>query len=404
MISQHPILSAVPVEEGTQNPYFIRLPDIDITRVTTFAERKYRYDGEVQDVELDELVQDQHNQPFQHHKPEIPFWRLIIYINPWHANELTVLFVFHHSLADTGSGVIFHECFIAALSKPSANATAPNTLIRTLNAPILPPLEALHPLPVSEAFAQKERDGLTFLDVPEHIWSAGKTRVPMIGRFRSVAITAEDTQNFVRTCKEHSTSVTAALQTILASTLFNLLPVHYTTLVCDGAVSLRRWLKAPVDQTSMGCWVGSFSETYKRKRFSWDEARRSGQTIELAVSKGGTDMSVGCFHFIEDFNGYLSAKIGKKRSISFELSNVGAIRRYAAYRPWQLGRVLFSQSANAVGGAFKVSVATGNDMRLNLGFSWQEDILEEPFMNQVIQDVLFQIIELGNAHDRQQPC
>ncbi|KIN06754.1 hypothetical protein OIDMADRAFT_36559 [Oidiodendron maius Zn] len=395
--SQHPNLSAVPVEEETLNPYFIYLTEIEVTQVTTFVKRSLHYDEGSHDAELDEIVQDQHNQPFQHHKPERPFWRLVVLTDLQNESEFMASFVFHHSLADTGSTVIFHECLAAALSRPGANTSKSARVVQTPCTPLLPPLEELNPLTVSEGFAEKARSRFFVHDAPEYIWSAGKTRVPMEVRFRSIAVSVRDTRGFISACKKHHCAVVGPLQTILASTLFSLLPEQYSTLICDGAVSLRRWLNPPVSSKSMGCWVGSFIETYERQQFSWGEARRSRQTIETALSKGGADMAVGCFKYIEDFNEYLSAKIGQPRGTSFEVSNVGAVRPSPVDDSWKLGRVLFSQSANAVGGALKLSVATGNDKGLNLGFSWQNGVLEESFVYLVIQDMLSKIIILGGG-------
>jgi hypothetical protein len=80
MILNQPALSSVPIGEDTPTPHFARLPTIDPYQVVKFVKRKYPVPGKdtnsSDDVELDELLEVQHNTSFT--DTTKPFWRLII--------------------------------------------------------------------------------------------------------------------------------------------------------------------------------------------------------------------------------------------------------------------------------------------------------------------------------------
>jgi len=64
VVTQHRILSAIPVNEHTNKPYFARLPHIDLRTYTQFIEWNKPFSlteaGEV-DSELEELLESQHD-------------------------------------------------------------------------------------------------------------------------------------------------------------------------------------------------------------------------------------------------------------------------------------------------------------------------------------------------------
>lgn len=69
--------------------------------------------------------------------------------------------------------------------------------------------------------------------------------------------------------------------------------------------------------------------------------------------------------------------MGKKRPVSYEVSNIGTVvprdqlDTEEGARALEMGRAVFSQSAAASSTPLKISVVTGGDGRLNLGFTWQ---------------------------------
>ncbi|KAG7144595.1 alcohol acetyltransferase crmB like protein [Verticillium longisporum] len=54
---------------------------------------------------------------------------------------------------------------------------------------------------------------------------------------------------------------------------------------------------------------------------------------------------------------------------------------------WEIGRVLLSRSAVASGAAITVSIATGGDGSLSVGFSWQEGVVGQDVIDKLREGV-----------------
>jgi hypothetical protein len=97
-------------------------------------------------------------------------------------------------------------------------------------------------------------------------------------------------------------------------------------------------------------------------------------------------------------------KLGKPRTESFELSNVGAVKTSMPAKAinvdgsvvksgaedeidgqWRMGKCIFSQSAPVTGAAFLVGAVTGGDGCAVLGFSWLDGSVENEWMINVIK-------------------
>ncbi|KAI9731142.1 MAG: hypothetical protein M1834_005335 [Cirrosporium novae-zelandiae] len=403
LVAQHPSLSTIPIDDGVpeRDAYFVRLPEIDFNTAVTFIESKNIRTGDENgsDVELDKLLEAQHNQSFEGQQiPGLPVWRLIILTNPASQSSFIASFVFHHAIADTGSAMAFHKCFAIALSNVSSEDAAKtlprNAIIQAFDTEMLPSLEQLYELSVSNEFLERERFLTEHPDVPAHVWSGDVAQLPVATRFESLKITKDDARRFVAACRKNDTTVTATLQALVASVLFDLIPEEFTTLNSICPVALRRWLPAPIDEFSMGTWVGIIGETYQRQQgFSWKEACRCRKNIQEVVARKGKDMVSSFPRSIVDFNHYFMDQMGKKRGCSFEISNIGILKM----RPedsWRIGRLVFSQCASATSG-IKVSVATGGDGSLNIGFTWPRGVFDEGLMRAFINRFSAVLLELA---------
>lgn len=180
----------------------------------------------------------------------------------------------------------------------------------------------------------------------------------------------------------------------MASAMFAKLPERYTTLVGDCAVSVRHLMPAPVTARSMGCYVGTFTETYSRPAGSETaseslraDSQRTKATIVAALSSRCAECPIGLLNRIADVGGFFSAKLGQKRWGAFELSNVGTLEDTTPAPDesrYDLESLLFSQSAGATSPVLKISVASGKDGRLGFSFSWQQGVVEDDLIIEVI--------------------
>ncbi|KIX08036.1 uncharacterized protein Z518_02691 [Rhinocladiella mackenziei CBS 650.93] len=437
-IGKHPILSAIPVGENTQSPQFARLPEIDLEKCVLFQERQPSTPApdRDRDVELDELLTIQHNTPFE---PPDPFWRLCILtnLNPTSNDRyrFTAAFVFHHALGDGTSGMVFHRTFHEALSQvltTSSSSAAYKDLSTTLKVqspttPLLPNVESIHAMPVTifHLLSILFREKIWSPPRDPGLWTGSKILTPLVNNVRHFAFSRSETTAFKDLCRANGTTITAALQTLVAGALFSSLPDNWTKLECRGALSARRWLAdAHIDDDSMGVWIQDLNERYLRDEFQtdqiaktlcllpWNEARRSRRTMEQTLALKGQNAGPNLLKYVDDFQKELFlSKVGKERGSSYEVSNLGVFKSKSSPKgeevqrtdkgegraEAEVGRMIFTQSANVTGSAFEVSVVTGQDGCLVLGVSWQKDVVEDTLIEKVIDAVKMEVRRLETA-------
>ncbi|KAI9367050.1 alcohol acetyltransferase [Aspergillus egyptiacus] len=392
LINRHPVLSAIPLGEDTEDPYFVRLPEVDLAQPVSFRKRVQSFpEGDEQDSELESVLQEQHNTGFT--APQ-PYWRLIIFTDDANDKRFTAAFVFHHALGDGTSGKAFHRTFLQALRETaSLKPGEAKQVITPPKTPLLPNLEAIHPLPISLLYLAKIilKELLPFGDDPK-LWAAAPCQVPVKTNLRNIVFSAAETSALVKACRNHDTTVTCALQTAIARSIFAHIPEDYTRIAMAGAISCRSWLKEQISDDEMGVWVQEFAETYTRKAvaqqtFPWSEAQRSRQTIQRELKLQSKNSSVGLLRYIKDYRKQLyEPKIGKPRKYACEVSSLGVVKTENAQDAAlpQIGRVVFSQSSSATGCAIQLSVVTGVDGCLAVAVSFQEGVVDEGLMGKIL--------------------
>ncbi|KAK1139638.1 Alcohol acetyltransferase [Aspergillus melleus] len=390
VIEKHPILSAVPVDIPT-GPRFARLDQIDLDQVVIFSEVQGCTDSK---VALDQMLEDQHNRPFQH-RPRTPFWRVRVLEDPNDRARFILCFCFHHALADTKSALVFHEDLEHELSKPGDGAFV--TIIAASQAPLLPNIEAIHNLPISPRYlASQQQDSHR---TPE-TWSGAPQNLPVRTRVSSMWIPSATLADVKQQCKVQKTTVTALLMSLIARSFFHVLPAEYTSIQGDSAMSLRHFLPLPITSHSMGCYIGTFNEQYMKTSESvWQDARRTKMTIDRAVGTQGADMPLGYLGHVPNMAQWFLDKIGKPRAAGFELSNVGFLQSERSCHRYGIQSLLFSQSAGACSAAVKISAVTGRDGRMGVAFSWQEGVVADNTVNEVMQTLEKLVEEMVQSKD-----
>ncbi|KAI8720333.1 hypothetical protein NCS52_00478400 [Fusarium sp. LHS14.1] len=391
VIAKHPILSAVPLDTVT-TPRFVRLPLLNLKEAVTFIEKPGYKPGATSDPTLDELVQNQHNHPFKQDNTLIPFWRITVLKNPDDCSWFSLCLCFHHSLLDTQSAVIIHQDLEYALASNDKGAAM--EMMEGSHTPLPHPLESMVDLPTSPDFVHAQQS----LGEPAKNWWSGKPQtLPVQTRFSSVWIPSASFTSLRQKCKDQGVTLTATLMSLIAGAFFRVLPPEYSIVQGDCAVSLRRFLPDEIDQRSAGCYVGSLSEVYNRESQSiWKDAKRTKKTIDETLQLRGADMPVGYLKHVPDISGWLSGKIGKRRWAAWELSNAGGFDDAPGLKveDHQVQSVMFSQSASACSGAVKVSAASGRDGRLGLGFTWQQGIVGDEVVKELVQSLIDLIQEI----------
>ncbi|CAI7650671.1 unnamed protein product [Penicillium glandicola] len=395
-IAKHPSLSAIVADDHTQDPYFVRLPRIDLDQVVSFQDRKpgllgTEADGEpTPDLDLQTLLATQHNTPF---RAPNAFWRLCILLDIEDERQFTAAFVYHHAIGDGTSGKAFHQTFLRALGTiDSPDQT--KSIIKPPRLPLLPNIEHMHPMSLSLPYlAKKIFQAKIYSRRPTGLWTGSKVLIPSQTRLRLVPFSKLLVAAIRDRCRQEGTTITALLQTIVARSIFAHIPPEFTRLACAGALSSRRWLSDVITDESMGVWVQDYEETYSRAivapsdgSFPWAEAKRSRKTIQSVLKMKGKNASTSLLQFVDDFQEELClSKVGKDRDKSFEVSNVGVLDPQRDPNLPSIKGVVFSQCASVMGNAIEVSVVTGGDGCLVLAISWQQGVVKADLVNEIIE-------------------
>lgn len=463
----------------------MRLAAIELGRVVRFLEPSdYECrNAEARNSYLESVLEKQHSSPFD--DDSLPLWRVVV-VNfasrsPSSAPaEYAIIFDYHHAIADGKSGLAVHAAILKALNNAKTDAApatgpptktaddgegataaaAPETVaLRVVppEKPLLPAMEDLltyrrslrarvrgflasHRLPAAcggsilSRFVSGTGTG-TDTDVK---WSGAphtyegrpgdnEQRLPPQTRIRVVTIPAATVAALRARCHAEGTSVTAALQVLVAAVLYRSIAGHVppisepspvperatTMLRCATAIEVRRFLPrgCGVDETSVGLWIDGFMTDCRRDRvlagdelISWPEARRHRKRIEHEIRKGDCDLGFGALAAIEqDFEGSLLAKVGKPRDNSFSIINVGVFNGLlpslasssgtaGGYEKkpmeapssstvsrttsgWQVSRMLLSQSAHVNGSAIQFCFASVRDGSMMISLNWQDEVL-----------------------------
>lgn len=392
LIQKHPILSAIPVGEDTNETYFARLPEVDLDQPVSFQKRSSAFPGENEkDIELEELLNIQHNTLFPAPRPH---WRLSVLLDAENKRRFTAAFVFHHGIADGTSAKAFHKTFLEAMHTASEPSKETKRVVPSPSTPLLPNLEAVHPMTISIPYMASvlfKHKIWSWRD--PGLWTGSEIRMPSQTKMRHLVIPQSLATVFKQTCRQNNTTITAALQVIVARALFAQVPDTVSQVQCSGALSSRRWLPDIITDDSIGVWIQDYNESYMRHdilgdSFPWDEAKRSRKTIEGVLSLQGKNASPNMLKYINDFHQELfMSSIGQQRKATFEMSNVGFLSAGSDSSKPQVGRMLFSQSASVTGCATEVSVVMGGDGCLVLAFSWQKGVLDDDLVSSSMEFV-----------------
>lgn len=400
VVRQHPVLFAVPVFADTKEPYWGRLPSIDLKQAVTVVERSQPLDddGEGRDRELDALLEKQHNTNFKAGYGTLPVWRVIILQDYGETHQFTACFIAHHSMTD-GTGLqIFQDSFYKALCNVSSSQAASETehIVYSNDDPIAPSLEELHPLPMPENPRQPE-------DTVASEWTGSPVKLPCRTRYRSLSLPPHLMKPFLQKCRKHKAAPTAALPSLVARVLFDNLPSTAECLICNVPVSLRGDLPSKVVEGVMGNYIDAFKVKLLRSDLEvqdsdasssvgiWNHARKIKEETRryfANVSPSGEPYAnVAIFKLVPDIAAALKATLGQARGESFEVSNLGNFSlptlKGGSNALWKRGKAMLSRSAYAAGGPLVICVLN-TDENIGFGFTWQEDSIDGDVVESVV--------------------
>ncbi|KPA39395.1 hypothetical protein FLAG1_07748 [Fusarium langsethiae] len=325
VLRQHPILFAIPVVPDTEQPYWSRLPSIDLKQVVSFVERSCPLSSDSQtDYELDALLEDRHNTSFKAGYGTLPVWRLII-LQDYHSKDgFMASFCYHHSQCDGTSSQILQDSFQRALCDISSGSVGIQAVevVPSDESSISLPLEDLHPLPLPESLPTPDAAN-------PNEWRGSRVD-NVLG-------------NYIDAFK----------------------------------VQLHR---SDLDQSSEG------AATIWKHAKKVQQATR--QYFANTSPSGEPYANVAIFKLIPDVKAFLASTVGNPRGESFEVSNLGhfpepKILKGDGNPSWRRGKLLLSRCAFASGAPLVICVID-NEESVGIGFTWQADVGDDEVADSVI--------------------
>jgi hypothetical protein len=413
VISQYPSLAVGIVDDSTPSASFVRLSSIDLRRVVHITNFPMNADETTRSRILNETIQARLSARFSD-LATLPLWRLVIF-QPDPSDEdqsIDVALFVHHGIADGTSAVIVIQALRDALNAhKQVNREEEETkyiFTPLMTSNLLPPLEILHPLPVSwtsllyavwRGFFPASRDGL---------WTGQPITRPndcLESRHTFRIVPAAQVSRLLAACRTHGTTLTPLLEVLAARALFAVLPStgDSAAKVLKGVtpINLRAFM-APKYKDAMGVFIASSETMLSRDEVQddvWAEASRVSRSLAHTLDdiKQNRHVNTGMYRYAGDIRAFLEKPIGQPREISFEVSNTGAIDGVgeaqkqdvsSSSTPWRISRLMFSQGGAVVGAAVQFNVGSVRGGPLTISAGWQKGVVEDTIVEAAVDKLV----------------
>ena len=311
-------------------------------------------------------------------------------------------FFYSHAIGDGLSGAAFHLDFLDALnalgSETASSKTVQEPVIEIPKLELLPSLENAGHFPLSikfigweviKEFIIGDKDPKRWTGPPVMFSPETPPKTRMITIFLDSTISAKISAR----CRNNKVTITPMLTVLLARHVATAYP-KYSRFLGTIAIQLRRFTgvssRQMVNHVS-GATVKCSTATNGERGYvpcyyvDWEAIRACRAIIDGAAKSPKNQITI-MLRFLSNIEDYFRSRVGKDRSWSFELSNVG-LEDGGVYRDGiaKFRRLVFSQSANVPEAPYVFSIASvkGGDMAIAL--TWQDGILEEAKAKQVME-------------------
>ncbi|KAK7050603.1 alcohol acetyltransferase [Favolaschia claudopus] len=388
-------------KEDTPDLTFVKLPNIDLSRVVVFTTDLER--------DLQTALEWHLSTPLENTQADLPLWRLEV------LPDNTIILAAHHAILDGLSHAAFHTALLEALNTSlslgvhSDSDSGPVAEIPEVFLPrTLEELVDIRPSLYNIANAFYE------LLVPKS-WQPGFTAwtgrpVPatptLKTQVRLLSLSPSDAARLADSCRTHKATINSALYALSVSTLATLLtststlpPQHslakYKTVSILTPLSARPLLN--ISPTAFGNYITSH-HTFPalNPTFSWDLATRFAS--ELKAQRGSTTGygALGIMRMAEkQYVKFFKGTLGKKRRFGVALSNLGrvdpsvhSVLKGNSGDEQQCGieEMFFSPCDPVMGAALGISVVGDPRGGLNIVFKWGVDSLHTQFVEKFVEE------------------
>jgi hypothetical protein len=404
VVCQQPIMGVSVVDETPRAASWVRLDTIDLQEVTKFI----TIPGGQQ------FVEDEHQKPFER-LGELPLWRVVV---AEHQSDTAgspasgdfdtssadtmfdVGFFYNHAIGDGLSGAAFHLDFLDALNalgaETASSKTASEPVIEIPKLELLPNLEEAGRFPLSIKFIGWEiiKEFVIGDKDPER-WTGPPVmfspETPPKTRMLTIVLDSTISAKISARCRHNKATITPLLTILIARHLANAYP-KYSRFLGTIAIQLRRFTgvsnRQMVNQVSgvtVNCSTKGGKGYVSCNLVDWEAIRTCRSVIDGAAKSPANQITI-LLKFLSKIEEFFWSRVGKERSWSFEVSNVGLVDG-GLYGDGiaKLGRLVFSQSANVAEAPYVFSMASVNGGDMAIALTWQEGVLEEAKAKQVME-------------------
>ena len=369
-------------------PQFVHLSSVDLDTAVEFRDDK--------GLGMDELLRSELERQFQFDISS-PLWHLTV------LGGRTVIFAYHHVIADGQSGPAFLSALLSALNSPGGlSHSGGGSMIQIpFDVPIFGPVEAY-----TNVFPSLSELSHTIykMAVPSS-WTEGPyawtgnpiPRVPNLAMaVRTWQLSAADTTALLRLCRAHDTTLTAFLYTLVVGVLSRLVG-QPRTIATTIAVSLRRFTGAP---PAVLCDHVCSTQAYvplcpvdRATGFPWAATAQYAARVREAVARSRDVLGMlRLLLWLGMGEAYFRGMLGKKRESGITLSNLGKFPTSGTGEPsggdvWMLKNVYLGQCDVVRGAAIKVNVVGSPEGTTNIAFTYGQDSIDADLAEKFIREV-----------------
>lgn len=408
VIHEHPALGVqIHVGDKQDTPKFVRLPTVDMDSIV-----HWQNSGSDRCTLFEELLLSELGKPIELGTSS-PLWRLTI-TNGRSPRTKTITFAYHHAIADGISGPVVLKSLLNALNgQYSTSDEVAHSVDIPPDSTIVPPIESFMDISMTWSVMSK----ILYKLVAPSSWSPTFTAwtghpivlTPSLDMsLRCWEISARHTTELLRLCREHGTTLTAFLHTLVVRVLSNLVLESqegqlrpHKTIATAVPVSLRRFTDASpfvlCDHVASSYFHIPIEPTVASdtgmNTFPWHTAKTFRTHLQDSFKDLTTDLRALHLLFrLSQGEAHFRGLLGKKRGAGVTVSNLGKFPLRNTpdsnhEQAWALGPMYFAQCDVVRGSAIKVNVLGSPNGATNVTFTWGIASVEAEFMERFIDGV-----------------
>lgn len=380
VIKAHGALTVRLSGDSGNDPTFKRLLSVDLTKIVYYSDQGAESLPQIIEAQFVKRIDT---------SSELPLWRLTV------LKDNTTIFSWHHGIGDGISSLAFHQSLLAALNADNASYHGLTSVDISPIASLTPEVEQLVNMrPSISQFYRAIFD--TFAPVSwtrkMYAWSGKDVKLSGLeSRLRVLEISPADNAKFIAICKKNKATITPTLETLAVSIISQLLldDTHATKSKSWGTISTVIPMSLrPISNVPESVFCNHFSSYHAyppiSPEFSWATASNLTSTLHAFRSKAPGE--VGMLKFIfGQYENLFKGKIGKKRDVGLEVSNIGKFVALAntegdsSKENWIIDRLIFAQSDVIVGAAIKLNVVGTPAGGLTIAVTWGPETVDDAF-------------------------